>query len=71
MNRICTMMALMLALTPAAMRAQTVVGIETTSELKAALALSGDPAMRPVVQGYAPADWEAVADHMSRLPPPK
>jgi cytochrome c553 len=43
MNRILTMMAVMLALTPAAMRAQTVVGVETTGELKAALALSGDP----------------------------
>jgi cytochrome c553 len=43
MNRIWTMMSLMLALTPAAMRAQTVVGVETTGELKAALALSGDP----------------------------
>ena len=71
MNRISTMTALMLALTPEAVWPQTVVGVETTGELKAALALSGDPAMRPVVQGYAPADWEAVADHMSRLPPPK
>ena len=43
MNRIWTMMALMLALTPAAMQAQTVVGVETTGELKAAFALSGDP----------------------------
>lgn len=27
--------------------------------------------MRAVVQAYAPADLQAVADHMSRLPPPK
>jgi cytochrome c553 len=32
---------------------------------------NSNPAMRAVVQGYAPADLQAVADHMSRLPPPK
>jgi len=32
---------------------------------------NSNPVMRAVVQGYAPADLQAVADHMSRLPPPK
>jgi cytochrome c553 len=32
---------------------------------------NSNAAMRTVVQGYAPADLQLVADHMSRLPPPK
>jgi len=32
---------------------------------------NSNAAMRAVVQGYTPADLQAVADHMSRLPPPK
>jgi cytochrome c553 len=32
---------------------------------------NSNPIMRAVVQGYAPADLQAVADQMSRLPPPR
>lgn len=32
---------------------------------------NSNPTMRNVMQGYAPADLQALADHMSRLPPPK
>jgi cytochrome c553 len=32
---------------------------------------NSNPVMRAIVQGYAPADLQAVADHLSRLPPPK
>jgi cytochrome c553 len=32
---------------------------------------NSNTAMRTVVQGYAPADLQAVADHMSRLPAPR
>ncbi len=32
---------------------------------------NSNAAMRTIVQGYAPADLQAVADHLSRLPPPK
>jgi cytochrome c553 len=32
---------------------------------------NSNPAMRALVQGYAAEDLQAVADHMSRLPPPR
>lgn len=32
---------------------------------------NSDPAMRALLQPYTPADLQAVADHLSRLPPPR